>query len=451
MGGAARALVQLFGPAAALGSSKSAKVLEGPRTLADRDFRDSLRFHRETPEISLVAAEEGIENQTSVAAGPADRAPQSPGAASHSDTSVFSDEGDQTIIAAADEQRNHLPALVNAVVPPSPPTESAALRTVKQAQGMTKVEEDPTYAPFRRAVECQKQISDVLFDPTTKVTNPQRAKILGLVRQIIEECADLRAMAANQTGRIQELRHQIRQAPMVPLPHAPGGNIDGIISARSYAAVAAQGLPMQVPQSLIGPPPVQEAYQNAVPHQLGRQRQEHAHVMYLAPIVPSTSPAIDVMKILKTNIDPTKEKLAQIDIRKTRHGKKIFMSLCAHTVRRTDTRVAGVLIRVNLTRSYALSAPPITCRSDALFGRGMRRCGYTCDFVYSCHRTRSTRLQATTDTLFEELDNGNLSDVDGEFDDSDDKSVQPCASGEAPMESDSESSDDESGLDISGG
>ncbi|KAH6926155.1 hypothetical protein HPB50_015363 [Hyalomma asiaticum] len=197
------------------------------------------------------------ENQTSVAAGPADRAPQSPGATSHSDTSVFSDEGDQTIIAAADEQRNHLPALVNAVVPPSPPTESAALRTVKQAQGMTKVEEDPTYAPFRRAVECQKQISDVLFDPTTKVTNPQRAKILG--------------------------------------------------------------------------------------------------------------------------------------------------------------------------------------------------CGYTCDFVYSCHRTRSTRLEATTDTLFEELDNGNLSDVDGEFDDSDDKSVQPCASGEAPMESDSESFDDESGLDISGG
>ncbi|XP_049267503.1 uncharacterized protein LOC125756647 [Rhipicephalus sanguineus] len=70
---------------------------------------------------------------------------------------------------------------------------------------------------------------------------------------------------------------------------------------------------------------------------------------------------------------------------------------------------------------------------------------------YSCHRTRSARLQAATDALFEELDNGNLSDVDGEFDDSDDEGVLPCASDEAPMESDSESSDDESALDTSGG
>ncbi|XP_070389530.1 piggyBac transposable element-derived protein 3-like [Dermacentor albipictus] len=70
---------------------------------------------------------------------------------------------------------------------------------------------------------------------------------------------------------------------------------------------------------------------------------------------------------------------------------------------------------------------------------------------YSCHRARSTRLQATTDALFEELDNGNLSDVDGEFDDSDDEGVQHCASDGPRMESDSESSDDESALDTSGG
>ncbi|KAL3219837.1 hypothetical protein MRX96_005601 [Rhipicephalus microplus] len=70
---------------------------------------------------------------------------------------------------------------------------------------------------------------------------------------------------------------------------------------------------------------------------------------------------------------------------------------------------------------------------------------------YSCHRTRSTRLQATTDALFEELDNGNLSDVDGEFDESDDESVVPCAPDQDPVESDTESSDDESALNTSGG
>ncbi|KAL3247606.1 hypothetical protein MRX96_057031 [Rhipicephalus microplus] len=70
---------------------------------------------------------------------------------------------------------------------------------------------------------------------------------------------------------------------------------------------------------------------------------------------------------------------------------------------------------------------------------------------YSCRRTRSTRLQATTDALFEELDNGNLFDVDGEFDESDDESMMPCAPDEDTVESDTESSDDESALNTSGG
>ncbi|KAH8008989.1 hypothetical protein HPB51_008560 [Rhipicephalus microplus] len=70
--------------------------------------------------------------------------------------------------------------------------------------------------------------------------------------------------------------------------------------------------------------------------------------------------------------------------------------------------------------------------------------------LYSCDRTRSKRLQATTDALFEELDNGNLSDVDGEFDEFDDESVVSCAPDEDPVESDTESSDDESAVNTSG-
>ncbi|KAL3197665.1 hypothetical protein MRX96_044823 [Rhipicephalus microplus] len=54
------------------------------------------------------------------------------------------------------------------------------------------------------------------------------------------------------------------------------------------------------------------------------------------------------------------------------------------------------------------------------------------------------------EALFEQLDNGNLSDVDGEFDESDDESVLPCAPDEDPVESDTESSDDESALNTSG-
>lgn len=182
--------------------------------------------------------------------GPPDRAPSSPGAASHSDGSVFSDEGDQTIIAI-EEQANNPPAVVNTVVPPNSPTGSVALRTVEQAAAAQN-DGDPTYAPFRRAVECRKHISDVLFDPTTKVTNPQRAKILCLLRQIIEECSDLRAMAANQTGRVQESRHHIAQATTASFSNMPVGRVDGT-SAHSYAAVAARGLARQVQESTVAP------------------------------------------------------------------------------------------------------------------------------------------------------------------------------------------------------
>ncbi|KAL3223620.1 hypothetical protein MRX96_027295 [Rhipicephalus microplus] len=37
---------------------------------------------------------------------------------------------------------------------------------------------------------------------------------------------------------------------------------------------------------------------------------------------------------------------------------------------------------------------------------------------YSCHGKRSRRLEECTDSLFEDLDNGNLSDVEGECDES---------------------------------
>ncbi|XP_077519868.1 uncharacterized protein LOC144129622 [Amblyomma americanum] len=69
---------------------------------------------------------------------------------------------------------------------------------------------------------------------------------------------------------------------------------------------------------------------------------------------------------------------------------------------------------------------------------------------YLCHPTCSTRLQ-TTEALFQELDHGNFSDRDGEFDILDDEDLRPCAFDEAQTESDSESSDGESALHISGG
>lgn len=46
---------------------------------------------------------------------------------------------------------------------------------------------------------------------------------------------------------------------------------------------------------------------------------------------------------------------------------------------------------------------------------------------HSCHKTRSRCLEETTDALFREIDNGNLSDVEGEdgSSDSEDEVEQP--------------------------
>lgn len=71
--------------------------------------------------------------------------------------------------------------------------------------------------------------------------------------------------------------------------------------------------------------------------------------MYLAPIVPSTSPAVDVMKILKINIDPAKEKLTQLDIRKTRNGVTVLTN-DADTFNNLQTA-----LRNNVSTSTALS------------------------------------------------------------------------------------------------
>lgn len=64
---------------------------------------------------------------------------------------------------------------------------------------------------FHRAVDYQKQIVDILFESNCKVTNSHQSQILGLLRILVQECADMRAVAARQCGRADELRGQLMQ------------------------------------------------------------------------------------------------------------------------------------------------------------------------------------------------------------------------------------------------
>ncbi|KAH7933531.1 hypothetical protein HPB49_013465 [Dermacentor silvarum] len=180
-------------------------------------------------------------------------------------------------------------------------------------------------ASFHRAVECEKLITDILFDKNCKVTNSHRSQILGHLRQLVQECADMRAVAARQCGRADELRDQLAQArlaaPAVLQPAASSGPAD-----LTYAAVARGGLRPACP-----PGPGAAAGQAAMLPGAARAvtvgpqpRRDHAHVMFLTPLVPTGTAAEDIKRILKTNVDPARENLGAISVHKTPLGLTVL-------------------------------------------------------------------------------------------------------------------------------
>ncbi|KAH7985032.1 hypothetical protein HPB49_026639 [Dermacentor silvarum] len=96
-------------------------------------------------------------------------------------------------------------------------------------------------ASFHRAVECEKLITDILFDTNCKVTNSHRSQILGHLRQLVQECADVRAVAARQCGKADELRDQLTQARLAGSTVLQPATSSGPAEL-TYAAAARGGL-----------------------------------------------------------------------------------------------------------------------------------------------------------------------------------------------------------------
>lgn len=261
---------------------------------------------------------------------PSERASPIPGGSPRSDGSAFSAEGDRTIIdiqlANADTQRQGAPVAAPPGFPPPPPTALPSGMPFSTDDNGDEV----TQAAFHRAIAHQKDITDLLFDPACKLTNQQRSKIIAHLRNILQECADIRAVAARQSGRVDELRHQLTRFSAAPsyrptlMPPADAG------PAPSYASVLAGGqqhpgqqMASRGPECPAAPP--QQAQPSGFDAQpLPHIRQEHAHLMFLTPLVPSTSPANDLIKLIKTNIDPTKEKIGPLVLRQTKYGLTVL-------------------------------------------------------------------------------------------------------------------------------
>ncbi|KAH7959459.1 hypothetical protein HPB49_011317 [Dermacentor silvarum] len=145
----------------------------------------------------------------------------------------------------------------------------------------------------------------------------------------VKDCSDVRAYAAHQSGRVDELRYQLRlahrQACVAPVAAAPVPSL-----ARTYAQAVNHGLPL--PSSAVHPAaaPVPGAAPPAHPDlavparpDVGYRR-EHAHIMFLTPIAPSSAPARDVATLLSANLDPVTVVIGDISMNHTRHGITVF-------------------------------------------------------------------------------------------------------------------------------
>ncbi|KAH7964674.1 hypothetical protein HPB49_000143 [Dermacentor silvarum] len=176
-------------------------------------------------------------------------------------------------------------------------------------------------ASFHRAVDLQKQITDILFDTNCKVTNHHRSLILGHLRELIQECADLRAVAARQCGRADELCDQLERTRATGAGVSPGVAPTTSPPA-SYAAVVRGGVPVRGAPGAAGPSPGTVvppggAADSAI-------RRDHAHIMFFTPLVPTSTAADDLSAAMKNNVDLVKERIGDISVRKTPRGLTIL-------------------------------------------------------------------------------------------------------------------------------
>ncbi|KAH6936615.1 hypothetical protein HPB50_020227 [Hyalomma asiaticum] len=168
-----------------------------------------------------------------------ERASPAPGDSPRSGGSVFSADGDSMLVGippinlGVQMQTAYVAAPSGVPAPPPAALPSGSLFPNNEPG------EEVTQAAFHRAISYQKDITDLLFDPACKVNNTQRSKIIALLRSILQECADIRAVAARQAGRVDELRYQLAR------PSTVSTGVPGVINPAhpvpgpSYASVLA--------------------------------------------------------------------------------------------------------------------------------------------------------------------------------------------------------------------
>ncbi|KAH7987085.1 hypothetical protein HPB52_024530 [Rhipicephalus sanguineus] len=166
----------------------------------------------------------------------------------------------------------------------------------------------------RRAREIEDELSRYMSESSNK-----RGAALALRGQLVE--------ARREVAAVQRANQEASSGPGAGPGHGAGSCCSGVPGAPSavppgvcsYAAAltgAHCGAPSSHGAQITDP--------DAVATSAPAARQEHQHVAFLTPTAPTTTPAQDVLRLLKTNIDPASNGIADVTLRHTRYGLTVF-------------------------------------------------------------------------------------------------------------------------------
>ncbi|KAH7963997.1 hypothetical protein HPB51_027767 [Rhipicephalus microplus] len=298
------------------------------------------------------------------------------GSVSETPRSRFSEEGDSILARLANPSSSEVPGSAQRPIPtigaaekgaerPTPTSETEQDEDVRSsvsetAAVATSLRADLGSRVMARVQELEDDLSKFCADTSNRITVTCRNYILGRVFELARLCSDLRADAAAERAVVSSLQGQLvearretatmqRRVAVAERPAVvdvlsgepgafrsgasalavPGSQVDnvgaentnaphGAGSGMSYAAALGSGTRLGAQgSSRNGPAGLQ-----ATMTQGAGLRQDY--VAFLTLVGSTDAPAREVVRVLKSNIDPVAKGIRDVTLRHTRYGVTVF-------------------------------------------------------------------------------------------------------------------------------
>ncbi|KAH7933456.1 hypothetical protein HPB49_012602 [Dermacentor silvarum] len=258
--------------------------------------------------------------------------PPGAGQSPRSEEIEFSDDGD-AVIARFCDLIDKMPA-TSEDQPPADADEDEALSSVSEGTAVAAaLPADLGSRVQNRVREIEDEVLNYCTCPANKVPVEARKFLMARVFEMVAFCSDLRAEAATERGAALALQSQLVEArrEVATLQRravVAEGRLDGSIVAVTGPGVAVRGpgpsgtasAPCCCPE--IGPPAWCGRGAGDDRGSCGGARAPCARALvFLTPTSQTDRPARDVVRLLKTNIDPAAK---DISLHYTRYGVTVF-------------------------------------------------------------------------------------------------------------------------------